>query len=70
MLTYDTRYVEKINQDFFANGWIKDNQIDWCIYSIEKAISWCFFFYNDIDIYCRLKKDNGSNLLYQCFLSV
>lgn len=34
---------KRLTKTFFANGWIKDNQIDWCIYSIEKAISWCFF---------------------------
>ena len=34
---------KRLTKTFFANGWIKGDQIDWCIYSIEKAISWCFF---------------------------
>ena len=46
---------KRLTKTFFANGWIKDNQIDWCIYSIEKAISW-YFFSTIVLIYVAISK--------------
>lgn len=33
----------KLTNIFYRNSWIRKDQIAWCIYGVEKAISWCFF---------------------------
>lgn len=33
----------RLTKFFFDYGWLKNDQIDWCIYSIEKTLSRCLF---------------------------